>query len=695
MIGKSKFKLKDSAALSKPKTRTSSQRKALRPRQTQRNSMAPTTNTPSIPTREILLHMLYEAAELEHNLMCTYLYAAFSLKDDQDGLQAHEAQAVARWRREVIAVAVDEMSHLVAVWNITSALGGVPRFGRGNFPLDAGYLPAGIVVKLAPFNEAVLQHFIHLERPAESNEAEGEGFAYERYFTRATAGQRLTPTGLDYATVGEFYAAISAGLRALVAAVGDAAVFCGDAALQLTAAEVNLPGATRVVCLKTALASLEAIVVQGEGAPAHAEGSHFDRFCAIRAEYVALTASNPAFVPSHPAATNPVLRRPPRPEGRVWIEAQDAMEVVDLSNSAYGLMLRLLAYAYATPSPHPDKALAIDLGIGLMHAMTTLAEQAARLPAGPANPNCHAGMSFTALRDTAALPIGPAANRYFIERFAELSTVANRLAAGGQARLVSGARLLADLAQRAAKRLDTPRSTPARINSGDVAAIVIKPANANTASTIVDGVEVVEGQSLTLKFDTPRCIHARFCVTGAPTVFLANVVGPWLHPDTLNTERLVAVAHECPSGAISYVRKDGGANEAAPPVNLAAIREAGPYAFRGQLQIDGVDKGYRATLCRCGASQNKPFCDGSHKAAGFTASGEPDTVSADMLSVRDGTLAIDPQTDGPLQVRGNLEITSGTGRVVARLTSAKLCRCGGSATKPFCDGTHARIGFKS
>jgi CDGSH-type Zn-finger protein/uncharacterized Fe-S cluster protein YjdI len=650
--------------------------------------MTPTTAT---PTREALLHMLYEAGELEHNLMCTYLYAAFSLKDDHDGLQPHEAHAVAGWRREVIAVAIDEMSHLVAVWNITSALGGVPRFGRGNFPLDPGYLPAGIVVKLAPFNQAVLQHFIHLERPAQSSEPEGEGFAYERSFTRATAGARLTPTGLDYATVGEFYAAISDGLRGIVAQLGESAVFCGDPALQLTADEVNLPGAARVVCLKTALASLEAIVVQGEGAPAHAEGSHFDRFCALRAEYRALKARNPGFVPSHPAATNPVLRRPPRPEGRVWIEAQDAMEVVDLSNATYGLMLRLLAYAYATPSPQPDKALAIDLGIGLMHAMTTLAEHAARLPAGPSNPDCHAGMSFTALRDAAALPAGGAANRYFIERFAELSAVANRLAGGGQARLVLAARVLADLAQRAAKRLDTSRPVQVLLTPLSTAT----PNKTQAESTVVDGVDVVEGQSLTLKFDTPRCIHARFCVTGAPTVFLANVVGPWLHPDTLETERLVAVAHECPSGAITYIRKDGGVNETAPPVNLVAIREAGPYALRGQLQIDGVDKGFRATLCRCGASKNKPFCDGSHKAVGFNASGEPETVSTDMLSVRNGPLAIDPQTNGPLQARGNLEITSGTGRVVARLTSAKLCRCGGSATKPFCDGTHALIGFKS
>lgn len=212
---------------------------------------------------------------------------------------------------------------------------------------------------------------------------------------------------------------------------------------------------------------------------------------------------------------------------------------------------------------------------------------------------------------------------------------------------------------------------------------------------MVDGVETVQGRSMTLMFEARRCIHARFCVTGAPAVFLANVQGPWIHPDAMDVERLAAIAQECPSGAIRYRRRDGRPDEAAPPVNLAAVREAGPYALHGELRLDGAKIGFRATLCRCGASKNKPFCDGSHHEAGFSASGEPAAAQTDMLPVRDGVLAVDPQPDGPLQVRGNLEIISGTGRVVARVTAARLCRCGGSATKPFCDGTHARIGFRS
>src|SRR5262252_10633349 len=94
--------------------------------------------TSSIPNRlndrEAVLHGLYEAAELEHNLMCTYLYAAFSLKSGtEEGLSAAEADATARWRRAILQVAVEEMGHLTAVWNITAALGGSPRFGRMNF----------------------------------------------------------------------------------------------------------------------------------------------------------------------------------------------------------------------------------------------------------------------------------------------------------------------------------------------------------------------------------------------------------------------------------------------------------------------------------------------------------------------------------------------------------------------------------
>jgi CDGSH-type Zn-finger protein/uncharacterized Fe-S cluster protein YjdI len=666
-------------------------------------------------TREALLHALYEAAEIEHNLMCTYLYAAFSLKSPGEGLSGAEADAVGRWRREITAVAIDEMSHLVAVWNITSALGGAPRFGRTNFPLDPGYLPARIVVKLAPFNEASLQHFVYLERPVGSNEPEGIGFEPERLFQRSISAERLTPMPIDYSTVGEFYKVLGEGIRVLVARVGETAAFAGDPALQLSSTETALPWARPVRCSKTAMEALDAIIRQGEGAPGHSEGSHFERFCAIRGEYQALKAANPAFAPSHPAAVNPVLRRPPRPEGRVWLETDSASATVDVANAAYGLMLRLLAYSYAVAAPHPDKTLAVDLATGLMRAMAQFGQHAARLPAGPSNPNCNAGMSFTTLRDAAALPPGPAARRFFTERLLELTRAAAGLPDRAAPRVQEGTRLLQSLAERVAKRFDgtaptavagasavaapTPAATSAPTASPPGAPPTPSAAQSATGGSestqTIDGVEHVEGRAMTLIYEGHRCIHARFCVTGAPRVFLANVKGPWIHPDAIDVERLVTIAQECPSGAIRYRRKDGRPDESAPHVNLAAIRENGPYAFRAPLVLDGAGAGFRATLCRCGASKNKPFCDGSHHDIEFSATGEPASGQTDMLPVRDGALAVDPQIDGPLQLKGNLEITSGTGRVVARVTTTYLCRCGGSAKKPFCDGTHARIGFRS
>jgi CDGSH-type Zn-finger protein/uncharacterized Fe-S cluster protein YjdI len=583
------------------------------------------------------------------------------------------------------------MSHLTAVWNLTAALGGTPRFGRMNFPLDPGHLPARIVVKLAPFSTNTLQHFIFLERPANSTEPEGEGFAPERQFVRGSPVPRVTPMGLDYETVGHFYSTLAQNITRFVQAHGEDTAFCGGKALQLSRQEIDLPGAAPVICLKTALASLDAIVLQGEGAAQDSTGSHFQKFVQIRTELQALTAQSPGFVPAHPAATNPVLRRPPRPEGRVWLEHESAAATVDVANASYGLMLRLLAYAYSVPGPSEEKSLTVDLAIGLMRAVTPLAEHAARLPAGPSNPQCNAGMSFTALRDSAPLPPGRAAWQFFMERLQELTHAALALPDVQSARVQHAAQHLQSLSRRAEQGLTAlPAHSAAFVQTAVPVPIAPAP-----ASTQQDGVETVEGQHLTLQFEAKRCIHARFCVTGAPTVFLANVQGAWIHPDAMDAERLADIAHACPSGAIRYQRKDGRPDEQAPAVNLVSVREAGPYAFRGPLVLDGQAIGYRATLCRCGASKNKPFCDGSHTAAGFAASGEPASTHTDMLPVRNGRIAIDPEPNGPLQVRGNVEVISGTGRVVARVTQARFCRCGVSNTKPFCDGSHARIGFNS
>jgi CDGSH-type Zn-finger protein/uncharacterized Fe-S cluster protein YjdI len=208
-------------------------------------------------------------------------------------------------------------------------------------------------------------------------------------------------------------------------------------------------------------------------------------------------------------------------------------------------------------------------------------------------------------------------------------------------------------------------------------------------------IEEVRGKHVVIRFEAGKCIHSRNCVLGRPDVFVPNVEGEWIHPDAATAEDAVALAVGCPSGAIQVERLDGGPGEAAPVVNTLHVRENGPLALHAPLLIAAQDAGLRATLCRCGASKKKPYCDGSHSAAGFTATGEPPTQESQPLSKRDGPLEIAPVRNGPLKVTGPLEVVTGTGRTIQRVTQTFLCRCGASSNKPFCDGTHRQIEFRA
>ncbi len=211
----------------------------------------------------------------------------------------------------------------------------------------------------------------------------------------------------------------------------------------------------------------------------------------------------------------------------------------------------------------------------------------------------------------------------------------------------------------------------------------------------MSAVEEVRGERAVIRFEAKKCIHSRQCVLGRPDVFVPNVAGEWIHPDRATPDELMALAAACPSGAIAVERLDGGKQEAPPIVNLARVRENGPVAIHADLVLDGQSVGTRVTLCRCGSSKNKPYCDGSHAGAEFIATGEPATQTSEPLAERAGPLSITSIKNGPLMAMGNVEVVSGTGRTTNRTTKAFLCRCGQSANKPYCDGTHGKVGWKS
>ncbi len=632
------------------------------------------------------MYLLTEAAEIEHGLMCCYLFAAYSLRVNDDTLDAETRAMLGRWRKVIVDIAKDEMTHLVLVSNLLSAVGGAPHLARPNFPVARGYHPAGIIVSLAAFDRSTLDHFIYLERPEGVALADGAGFSPFSY-RRGLRDGRLVPSAQDYETVGQLYRGICSGFVRLSESLGEANLFVGDPNVQVGADQFPMRGLAKVRNLADARAAIATIVEQGEGSDRDNANSHYHRFSQVRDEYAAKLAAVPDFVPARPVARNPVMRHPPDPASLIWIDAEPAATLLDLGNAAYALTLRSLGAVFAPISLDTDvRAAVTELALLAMRIMAPIAEHLTTLPASKDVPGVTAGLTFTVSRS-----IAPPADRHALRVVAELArSLANGIL---QHTIVDKERIetaakslmrLADVLEACSARAPAPVAAPAKPPRAPLPA-------AETGRT--DGVQEIRGKSLSILYEGKRCIHSRHCVLEAPESFLANTPGEWILPDATDVETLVTVAHECVSGAIRYRRNDGGPEESAPPVNVVTIRENGPLAFLADVRIDGHEQMIRAVLCRCGASKNKPFCDSSHHEINFAASGEPATLVTDPLEPRDGPLQVTPRRNGPNVVVGPLEICAGTGRTVSRVTRTVLCRCGASANKPFCDGSHSRIGF--
>jgi CDGSH-type Zn-finger protein/uncharacterized Fe-S cluster protein YjdI len=205
------------------------------------------------------------------------------------------------------------------------------------------------------------------------------------------------------------------------------------------------------------------------------------------------------------------------------------------------------------------------------------------------------------------------------------------------------------------------------------------------------------GGEVDVDWDERLCIHIGECGQAQGELFVAGRQ-PWCVPDTTTRNEVRDIVERCPSGALSYVDKSGEP-ERAMSENAVAVSYNGPLFVCGELAIEGAPEdmpgvGFRAALCRCGQSCNKPFCDNSHHQAGFrdaAAVGESGTGPTGM----GGALQIKPLRNGPLLLSGHVIISASSGRVAWQGDRVALCRCGESKNKPFCDGSHVAAGFKS
>lgn len=126
----------------------------------------------------------------------------------------------------------------------------------------------------------------------------------------------------------------------------------------------------------------------------------------------------------------------------------------------------------------------------------------------------------------------------------------------------------------------------------------------------------------------------------------------------------------------------------------ARVLTDGPLELHGRVLLNGEAVGEEAWLCRCGASANKPWCDGSHTTAGRSLTGDPPRREGVALPDAPAAgLDLSPQPNGPVKATGPLVVLNDAGEVTDRTMQVFLCRCGQSAKQPYCDGTHRRSGF--
>lgn len=560
-----------------------------------------------IATVDDLREHLQWAVELEHSTLPPYLCALYSL----DPARNPEAVEV------VTSVFVEEMLHLTLAANLLNAVGGTPRIDTPRmlpgYPTTLPHGDRSFEVSLGSFGQEALELFLRIEQPSPVD-APAESDRYE--------------------TIGQFYAAIRAGLVTLCRRLGEEAVFTGSPARQATDQQFY-GGAGRIVAvtdLSTALQALDEIVEQGEGAkhhdvwdgdhdmfhPERDEVGHYYRFVELKAGRRFRRGDTPATGPTgdpvdidwdgvHVMPRNP--RTTDHPLGSAVRVAQEEF------NHTYSALLHLLEGAF-NGSPR-----LLSVATGEMYGLRAQALALFEIGSGPtfeyvfpADRRWRSGDS----RRIEILPDGP----YLVH---------------GQIPLRRKVKLVApenddSLDWHRTETIPT-EETYALCRCGQSGA---KPfCDGSHARTGFDGTETAktgnyadrmwrqEGEGISVRRVGSLCMHAAFCVGRT------KQLDDWL-PDTTDSDaraHVMWMVDRCPSGSYTYaLEPDAEAIEPDLPVTVSVIEEEHGLASAlwvtggiPVLRADGQpwEIRNRVMLCRCGHSGNKPLCDGTHRSINF------------------------------------------------------------------------------
>jgi Ferritin-like len=361
-----------------------------------------------IETREEIINALVEAAELEHGLMAQYLYAAMTLKDQNDGLTANQALKVKMWKDSILDVARQEMGHLGTALNLLEAVGGASHLDRERFPAPTRFYTPPIPFSLEPLTGETIERFVHFELPEHVVALMGE----------------IEPAPVIFAHVGKLYSDI----KDAITRFNETDLFIGRQSGQDTGIWSTKMQVLPVTNRKTAQDAIDSIIKEGEGNPTGGDNSHFGRFKKIQNQYEAEVAADGNFVPHRNVLSNPSTREPPHAApGTNKITVENTAAVAKLFNACYTTLLLFLVKYYRFEESEDNQAALQNIAKPLMKfVLAPLGELLSRLPA---NRYKRAGPTFE-IYTLAALPNDRAASlKVLRERIRLAKRFATKLAA--------------------------------------------------------------------------------------------------------------------------------------------------------------------------------------------------------------------------------------------------------------------------
>lgn len=377
-----------------------------------------------IDTRGELIGALREAAEIEHGLMIQYLFPALTLKKHLDeGLTAPQQRLAREWEGVVLRVAVEEMGHLGTVCNLLASVGAAPHLDRPNFPQEIGYYP--FPFDLVPFCDESLYRMLVFELPRGEALPPPPGAPLD---DGGVAPMGLAPDPLEYEFVGELYDRIREGF----ATMDPAELFLGPLPAQVTvrwsSSALDIRGVTADdvrVRRGHALAAIDDIVRDGEGAPTGRDASHYGRFRRVREEY----ADNGRFAAARAVVRNPQTRDQPGAGPGTLLTDPVALRVAELFNAVYVVMLRLLEHVWTLgPETPAQRTVLRSTASRLMStAIRPIAEVLTALPAFAEGTPDRAGPPFELYDEVSLSPFPEARWTVLLEDLAAIVAEARDL----------------------------------------------------------------------------------------------------------------------------------------------------------------------------------------------------------------------------------------------------------------------------